>query len=241
MSETPAPLIDCVLLDFTGEMHVDFAPQEFCLVRDGFYSRLRLPTRIMGLRVNDISPMAYRDMEWIGTVIRRQWSMLLPAVPFLLLGSFWMKASFGDWAAFAVSAFLFVFLGVFPLFLLLRGRKYVGMATGEQILLLPMDRDRKKVARILGLLKQLCPPETRWELDGTPFQDHGALDTRPPSVRAFHQKRYAAIMTLISAYADSQFFMTHGRFRPVAIVVGSVALVISLTWLTSSIIRGLRR
>ena len=118
MSEIPAPIIDSVLLDITGEMRVEFAPRILFGARR-LLLELRLPITIGGRRVNDISPMAYRDMEWIGTVVRRQWSMLLPAVPFLLLGSFWMITSFGDWAAFAVSVFLFVFLGVFPLFLLL--------------------------------------------------------------------------------------------------------------------------
>lgn len=147
---------ESIQLDLVGETHIDFDDDEFVYVESG-YSRLRLPAKVMGRRVAANMPLAYRDIQWIGGIVRRQWWLLIPGLPFTLFGPGWAVTYFGDWGPFAISMIWFVAFGIVPLVLLARGRPYLGIATADRIVVLPMDRQKNKAARVLGLLKQSCP------------------------------------------------------------------------------------
>jgi hypothetical protein len=232
-------MLESVDLDVFGEIHIDFNADNLVYVCVHF-AGVRLPRTYRGLDVNSDLPMRYCEIEWIGTVIRRQWSMLLPAVPFLLLTPMGMAHDFGNWPVFSVSAFLFLALGVFPLFILVRGRSHLGVATQHQILLLPMDRQRKQIGRILGLLKQLCRPTTRWELQGTRFADIAAIDQQPPTGRPSQYQQYAAIVGLLSLYVESNILAANPHYRTIGIALRTAVAVVSIGWILSSVIRSFR-
>jgi hypothetical protein len=230
---------ESVQLDLIGETHIDFDDRTFVYVRDG-YSRIRLPALVNGRCVTTNRPVAYRDVQWIGSIVQRQWWLLAPGAFFGLLGPMWMIRYFGDWGAFAVSVVWFVGLGIFPFLLLAKGRTYLGIATADRITVLPMDRQRKKIARILGLLRQSCQSsDVKWELYGTSFDHPDSWDNRPATGKGFNLLRYVGITTLLGLYGLAGLLYNAPEFRPTAVAMRLFVVATALIWAIRAILRKL--
>ncbi len=231
---------ESVKLDLVGEMHLDFDDEMFILVRTG-YSRLHLPTGIRGCHLALNTPIRYADVRWIGCLVRRQWWLLLPGLLFTLMGPLWMAKYLGDWGPFVVSVVWFAFLGITPLLLLARGRPYLGIATADQIVVFPMDRKKKQIARILGLMKQCChSANTQWQLAGTPFESPDSFDNRPATGKPFDQKRYLRITTLAALYGMANLLIQLPTFRPVGVILVLFVIAAALLWAIQSLWRKLK-
>lgn len=221
--------LESVQLDLLGEQHIDFGETGLKVVAQG-YSRLRLPDECKGRAIAWNLEMPYADIGWVGVVRRRQWEMLFPVILFLPLGLIWTVLSLGSWGPLGVSLTVLVLLGVVPLAVFLRGRAYVGIATRKHIFVLPADRGKKRLRRILGLLRQKLPASVPWEMDGTEFQDATALDSRPPSGRTFNQARYAGISGLLGLYGLSNVLAGMTRTRWIGMALGMAVVVVALAW-----------
>jgi hypothetical protein len=102
----------------------------------------------------------------VGPIRRKQWWALLVGILGTVFGLWSMYKSVGDWGPFAVGAVCFVLLGLFPLWLCIRGRSFLAIASEEQAICFPMDRKKKQVRRALALLKGLLPSgQVRWDID----------------------------------------------------------------------------
>ena len=210
---------ESVQLDFIGETHVDFDDTHFIFVRSG-YSRIQLPVHVRNCHSGFNVPLPYDDVRWIGTFVKRQWWLLIPGIFFTAMGPVWAATLFGNWGPFVVSVVWFALLGIVPLILFARGRTFLGIATMDRVVVLPMDRQRKKVARILGLLKQFCQStETQWQLEGSSFDIPDSLDTRPPTGRAFDRKRHIRITATASLYGAANLLMHFPEFRIIGIAI----------------------
>jgi hypothetical protein len=117
-------------------------------------------------------PIAYDAVEWIGEVRIRQLGMAVLGFPCTLLGLVWTVGYIGNWGPWSVSVVFLFLLGVWPLTLFFRGRRFLGIASATQIIVIPMDRKKGRIRKILGLLDQLCPtPRVRWEMGRGPLAD----------------------------------------------------------------------
>jgi hypothetical protein len=239
-SPTSSPS-DFVQLDLLGEMHVDFEHDHFTFVCQG-YSRHRFPSRAARRRVVVNTPIPYSEIEWIGCVRRRQWYLLIPGLFFTAFGPIWMTGCLGDWGPFTVSVAWFVLFGVAPIMFVVRGRPFLGIATRDTITIYPMDRQRKQVARILGLLHQAyAPPNAKWDLAGAPFDLIGSLDIRPPTGKRFDQNRYLRISGLIGAYGFANLLASIPACRNIGIAAILCVLTIALFWAIKALCRSRHR
>jgi len=221
---------ESVQLDLIGEMHLDFEEERFVFVRTG-YSRLRLPTRVKGCHLAVNTPIFYHDVRWIGCLVQRQWWLLFPGLFFTLFGPIWMGMYLGNWGPFVVSVAWFVILGIIPLILLAKGRPHLGIASVDKIVVLPMDRHHKKIARILGLLRQFCQfANTEWQLEGTSFESADSFDSRPATGKGFDQKRYVRITTLAGLYGVANLLAQLPRFRSLGVILILVVAAAALLW-----------
>ena len=97
------------------------------------------------------------DVRWIGLIKKRQLWALLTSILGFALGIPWVAIYFGDWGPFvACVGFLFV-VGVFPLAIYLRGRKFLAIASEAEYIAFPADRKRKQVRKSLETLQKYCP------------------------------------------------------------------------------------
>lgn len=216
---------DCVQIDVRGHTHVDFEDTRLVLVKKSDRSEL-FPVRVKGRRILTHGPMAYSEIQWIGGVVRRQWWLLAPSVFFTLMGPLWAIADYGNWAPFIFGICVSVVFGLVPLAFFMQGRTYLGIATADKILIFPMDRKKKRIARILGLLRQACTsPPTEWELEGTRFSHPDSWDNRPATGVGFNWKRYRLIGFLVGVAE----LLIHGWI--VALVyLAILSLVLLLLW-----------
>jgi hypothetical protein len=105
-----------------------------------------------------------------------------------------------------------------------------------------MDRQRKKIARILGLLQVPCAsPIVSWNLNGTPFENVSSWDSRPPTGRPFDQKRYLRITTLIGLYGAANLAANIPSLRPLGITLACAVIAFSLVWAVQVALRHLRK
>ncbi len=109
-------------------------------------------------------PIRYRDIRWVGSIRRRQKWTLPVAILGLLLGGLWTVGSWGDWGPFGFGAAVLVLLGLWPLGLFIRGRRFLAIASDTEAICFPSDRKKRKVRRAIELLKERCPEAVRWHL-----------------------------------------------------------------------------
>lgn len=115
---------------------------------------------------------------------------------------------------------ILLLVGLWPLWLCYRGRPYLAIASDVEIIAFPMDRQKGKIRRILGLLSRLVrSPLVRWELDGTSFADRGKWDTRPREDKPHNAVRTVLISTLIFAVAAVTLLRHHPRSDQLAMPV----------------------
>jgi hypothetical protein len=140
-------------------------------------------------RITKNAPIAYGAVEWVGQTRVRQVGMAFLGFPCAVLGLVWTIAYIGDWGPWTASvAFLFL-LGIWPLTLFYRGRRFLGIASATQIILIPMDRRKRQIRKILRLLRQVCPllrqvcppPSVHWELRSSLFANPLSEDTKQAS------------------------------------------------------------
>lgn len=224
-------------MDLLGEMHIDFKDDHFIFVCQG-YSCHGFPSRAAGRRVVVNTPVPYSQIEWIGCVRRRQWYLLVPGLLFTVLGPMWMAGCLGDWGPFAVAVTWFVLLAVVPILMVVRGRPFLGIATRDTITIVAMDRKRKKVARILGLLRQAPHlSDARWDLAGSPFEGTESFDIRPPTGKRFDQNRYLRISGLIGAYGAANVLANIPACRKIGIAAIICICATALFWAAKAVFR----
>lgn len=217
---------ESVQLDLLGQMHVDFDDRMFISVNAGCSLWRR---RVKGRRVVMNVPIYYYDIQWIGGILRRQWWLLLPGVFFSIFGPIWASGYIGRWGPFMISLLPFVLFGLLPLLFFARGSYLLGIATADKIVVFSMERQRKKVARILGLLKQACTStETTWQLEGTPFANPDTWDDRPATGKRFNHKRHLLISTVMGLWGLACLLKNSPTAGPLARVALLAALGIAL-------------
>ncbi len=229
--------LESVKIDLLGELHCDFEETGFVLVAQG-YARMRLPAKCNGKSIVWNREMLYHNIEWVGVVRRKQWEMLVPGVIFVPLGLLWTVISIGQWGPLLFSLVVLTLLGILPLAVFLRGRGFLAIASRSEVIVLPLDKHKKALSRILGLLRQQVSSVVRWELDGTRFQNFQNLDSRPPTGKPFDVKRYAMISSLLGLFGLSNLLaLWFPRDRCAASLLQIGVLLFALAW----IIRRARR
>lgn len=236
--DAPA-ILESVKIDLMGEIHFDFDEAQFVPVSQG-YARLRLPTRLDGRSVAWNRPISYQDVTWIGVIYRRQWEMLVLAVVFVPLGTLLSIISVGGWGPMAFGLVVLLLLGLFPLGLFLHGRAFLGIASDADIVVLPLDQNRNVLRRILGLLRQYVQQSVQWQLEVTAFSDVATWDNRPPSGRAFNQKRYGLISVLLALWGASNLLAKVPHCRLPAGILAAGVLLVAVAWVFRSAIRKTR-
>jgi len=192
---------ESIRFDIQGTIHLDFGDDELIHCRQD----LSIPdatAQLAGRTILTNRPLRYDRISWIGCVRQRQWYLLVMGIPGVLMGmamcmAFIEKFHWGG--LFASIAFLLL-IGLWPLWLCYHGRPYLVIASDVEIIAFPMDRQKGKIRRILGLLSRLARnPLVRWELDGTPFADRDKWDSRPREHKPHNAVRTVLISTLLMA------------------------------------------
>ena len=109
-------MLESLNLDWRGETHVDFDDMHLLFVRRG-YARVRARRHAKGRTILTNAPLRYLDIRWIGVFRLRRWWMLIPGIPFALLGCLGMAVCWGDWFGVGFYAVVCFLLGVVPLLL----------------------------------------------------------------------------------------------------------------------------
>lgn len=218
---------ESIKLDLRGEIRIDFADAGlFHIVRDPLstaFSRTAIGRRIL---FNQLLP--YSEITFIGAVRRRQWWLLGFILLFIPLGVLWVIVSFGNWGASTASLVVLLWWGIWPLVLFIRGRTFLGIASNSAIILLPMDRNKKQLRRIVGLLSHYVSVEqARWDLAGTPLENCAQWDTSPRIHKPFNTARYLATSALLGTWAlGNLIHMLHNSLLDGAAIV----LVLAALW-----------
>jgi hypothetical protein len=178
--------------------------------------------------------IAYRDINWVGVIRRRQWGMLVLAAIFLPLGIFWSVTNVGNWGPMAVGLAVLLLMGIVPMAIFLRGRAFLGIAAPSAMIALPMDRHKKAIRRILGLLRQQAIESAVWQLEVTEFGNPEMWDHRAPSGKPFNQKRYIMISLLLGLYGGANLLghELHAKLIARGVMIGVV--IIALVWIISA-------
>lgn len=223
-------MVESVQFDLRGENHLDFddiAVTHVLTDNSAFYLKRRLYGRLIARNI----PMPYHEIEWIGAIRRRQWWLLISAILFTPLCCIWLVGYFGQWDAFLASVVAFLLLVASPLILFIRGRYFLGIVSPTYIIYLPLDRKKRKIARILGLLAQVCPPtQAQWELRGTAFADPASYDNAPLRNRPFRLARFRIITAIISAFGVSNYFWEQPKTRDMALPAAAAVVIAGAVW-----------
>lgn len=158
-------MADTVKFDWFGDRRLIFDEQSVTYI-----TKERYPIPIPGLlgdaAITTNRPIAYRDIRRISRIRRRQAWALVMGLLFAPLGLLEMVVNLRDPGGFWVSAFVFLALGLFPLWLFKRGRSYLAIASEKQAICIPMDRKKKQLLRALTLLGNApLPADVRWEIE----------------------------------------------------------------------------
>jgi hypothetical protein len=163
-------------LDLRGELRLVFDTASIEWVDRSLSAVVR--GDCLNRRITKNEPIPYDAVEWVGQVRIPQLGMALLGFPCTLLGLVWTVAYIGDWGPWAVSVVFLFLLGFWPLSLFFRGRRFLGIASATQIILMPLDRKKRQIRKILQVLDQLCPPpRVEWELGSSPFADRQTWGT----------------------------------------------------------------
>lgn len=149
--EEPKDAPEVVKFEFMGDRKMVFSRDEVSYV-------------VEGLLVSDRG-LAYRDIEWVGSVREKQrWGLVMAVVfiPFCLIGMAYSE----DRGGVIAGVILMTLCGLIPLAIYLRGRPFLVVSTPFAAIKLPMDRSRRQIRRVIGLLRTVCPANVRWELPG---------------------------------------------------------------------------
>ena len=220
---------ESIRFDTLGQIHVDFDDEYLIHVfrNTGIWIRPRL---FAGRNLLINQPLAYERINWIGLARKRQLSLAIVGIPCCLMCLLWMIANWGDWGPFAISVVFGLVLGVLPLAFFVRGRAYLGIASQAEIIALPMDRSRKQIRRVLGLLALHCPgPTVQWSLEGSPFVDRSRWNNQVKVHRPFNLFRYQMIMVAISSIASFKFLDSRKKTEHLAKPVSLSLLAIGVS------------
>ena len=158
-------MADIVKFDWFGDRRLVFEEHSVTYVTKERYP-LAIPGLLGDLAITTNRPIAFQDIRRISRVRRRQWWALVMGLLFAPLGLLQMGVNFRDPGGFCVSAFVFLALGVFPLWLFVRGRSYLAIASEKQAIFIPMDRKKKQLLRALTLLGNApLPADVRWDVE----------------------------------------------------------------------------
>jgi len=166
----------------------------------------------------------------VGRIKRRQWYELPIALFVLGFGSLVTTALFGHWLAFGISAALTLLLGVTLLVSFVRGRSFLGIASTTHIIVVPMDRHKQHIRRILGLLDRKCAATVTWSLEGTAFADRATWNTEPMQHRPFNRARYILISTLFTAWGASALMKNSEPYQRHALTA-FVGIIVIGAWI----------
>ncbi len=150
---------DVVKFDLRGDRRMVFARDHLTYQTEEIYAPLPIV-----FVTNE--PLAYKDIEWIGSVRKRQWWALIMAVLIGSLGILWMVKGLGEgkWDEFTVGLIWFLLWGALPLWIFCRGRPFLIIASPFAAIAIPMDRKTRQIRKVLTLLRSFCPDSVRWEI-----------------------------------------------------------------------------
>jgi hypothetical protein len=219
---------ETIHLDLRGENHVDFDDDSLIHVLTDA-SAIAPTSTLHDRSIARNRRLRYSQIEWIGVIrLRQPWALVL-AVLFLPLGCFWTFSNLGDWGPFSVGAVVLFLLGVLPLVVFVHGRPLLGIASSSHIIIIPMDRKKRRIRRILGLLAQTCTESAvRWELGHGRMAQRATWDTQPRKHRPFRIVRYALISTAFAVIGTINGMSFFPPTRPYAFLAGATIGILGM-------------
>ena len=162
---TPANVRETVKFDLLGEQQLQFTDDAVWHLTNEMYV-VPIPGFMATATVVRNKPIMYRDVKWVGPIVKKQWGMLVLGILGSALGLFMtitnVKAGAG---VLAVALFFFVMLGIIPLWVFIQGRKFLAIASDSELICFPMDRKKKQVKKAIELVKKYCSGQhVRWDV-----------------------------------------------------------------------------
>jgi hypothetical protein len=162
---------ETVKFDLLGERRIVFTDEALTHITNETYL-IPLPGDFIARTIVKDRPIRYDDIHRVGLVRRKQWWALVLGALFTSLGPTWIAGAWGDQGALIVTFAVLLLLGLFPLWLFVRGRPFLVIASGEHAICLPMDRQKRQVRRVIALLgESLKSRDVAWEMEDAPWDD----------------------------------------------------------------------
>jgi hypothetical protein len=162
--QTPANVQETVNFDLLGDRQLQFTDEAVWYLTQEMMV-VPLPAVIAtGVLVRN-KPILYRDIKWVGPIIKKQWGMLALGIPGSVAGLWMMVTNLKNGGALAVAAIILVLIGLIPLWVFIQGRQFLAIASDKEVICFPMDRKKKQVRKAIELVKKYCPGgNVHWEV-----------------------------------------------------------------------------
>jgi hypothetical protein len=161
----PPNVQETVKFDLLGERQLQFTDEAVWYLTQEMII-MPLPAFISTATFVRNKPILYRDVKWVGPIIKRQWGMLALGI----LGSaagLWMTATNLNQGAgtLAFPVLILLLLGIIPIWVFIQGRKFLAIASEKEVICFPMDRKKKQVRKAIELVRKYCQSgQVRWEV-----------------------------------------------------------------------------
>jgi hypothetical protein len=162
---TPANVQETVNFDMLGDRKLQFTDDAVWYFTAEMMV-VPLPAVIAtGILVRN-KPILYRDIKWVGPIMKRQWGMLALGILGFAAGLWWTLVTLQKGReGLVVTLFVLVLFGIIPLWIFIQGRKFLAIASEKEVISFPMDRKKKQVRKAIELLKEYCPGgHVHWEV-----------------------------------------------------------------------------
>ena len=162
---TPANVRETVKFDILGDRKLQFTDDAVWYFTEEMMV-VPLPAVIAtGILVRN-KPIVYRDIKWVGPIVKRQWGMLALGILGFAGGLFWTVVTLQKGREGVIFClFILAFFGIIPLWIFIQGRRFLAIASDNEVISFPMDRKKKQVRKAIELLRKFCPGgHVHWEV-----------------------------------------------------------------------------
>ena len=167
-------MLEQINFDLMGQRRLIFDDQSVTYFTDEMY--FIVPILVVGVSYSVVTnrPIPYAEIQSIGVVHKKQWWTLVMGLIFTPMGLWCMGVgAFASdpnnqfsWGMMAFFAIWLILMGLFPLWLFYRGRRFLAIASEKEVICFPMDRKKKQVRRAIAILKEkVTSTNVRWEID----------------------------------------------------------------------------
>jgi hypothetical protein len=162
---TPANVQETVKFDILGDRKLQFTDDAVWYFTEEMMV-VPLPAVIAtGILVRN-KPIMYRDIKWVGPIMKRQWGMLALGILGFAGGLYWTLVTLQKGREGVIFCLcILAFFGIIPLWIFIQGRKFLAIASEKEVISFPMDRKKKQVRKAIELLRKFCPGgHVHWEV-----------------------------------------------------------------------------